>query len=146
MELHATPEEVMRAVEALDEFGRVEQVSENVMQGLTVALEECASNIVNHALKRDAQLKFCVTLEHRGGRLSIELRDPGPPFDPTAFSKPAPTEDDEPGGWGIQLVRRYTDAISYRREGAENVLLLTKSVGESPRSTTNCSPESKSKT
>jgi anti-sigma regulatory factor (Ser/Thr protein kinase) len=31
-----------------------------------------------------------------------------------------------PGGWGIQLVRRYTDEVRYTRAGGENVLRLIK--------------------
>jgi anti-sigma regulatory factor (Ser/Thr protein kinase) len=54
LNLHATPEEVMRAVEALEEFARAQGVPEKIIFGLALALEECGSNIVNHALKRDA--------------------------------------------------------------------------------------------
>src|SRR6185312_115807 len=105
-----------------------EGVSEKNIHGLALALEECASNVVNHGLKRNAQQKFRVAIERRGNQLLIELRDPGPAFDPTAFSGPAlPPQDDLPGGWGIQIIRRYTDGISYRRDGADNVLLLIKS-------------------
>ena len=53
LELHATPEEVMRAVEALQEFGREKQIPDKELFGLALALEECGSNIVNHALRRD---------------------------------------------------------------------------------------------
>ena len=62
LELQATPEEVMRAVGALQEFGRARQVAEKTLFGLALALGECASNIVNHALRRDARQTFRVTL------------------------------------------------------------------------------------
>lgn len=128
LELHATPEEVMRAVEALREFGLARHVAEPILFGLTLALEECGSNIVNHALRRDPARTFRVTLDQAGGALVIELRDGGPAFDPTQVPAQArePDEDRPPGGWGIPLVRRYTDDLRYRREGAENVLRLTK--------------------
>lgn len=134
MELHATPEEVMRAVDALQEFGQSHHVPEKALFGLALALEECGSNIVNHALQRDARQKFQVSLDHTGTAMNIELRDRGPAFDPTQ----APVADDSadaddrlPGGWGIQLVRRYMDEIRYRREADENVLLLTKRLVQS---------------
>jgi len=132
LELRATPEEVMRAVEALQEFGREKQVGERDLFGLALALEECGSNIVNHALRRDPQEKFQVTIEHTGAVVSVELRDRGPAFDPTQVrvSEPAPGDEDRPpGGWGIQLVRRYMDELHYRRESGENVLRLVKRVG-----------------
>jgi anti-sigma regulatory factor (Ser/Thr protein kinase) len=91
-------------------------------------LEECGSNIVNHALQRDARQKFQVALEHTDQTFVIELRDRGPEFDPTAAPGRGPQaeEDDLPGGWGIQLVRRYTDEIHYERAREENILRLTK--------------------
>src|SRR5262249_27815322 len=50
----------------------------------------------------------------------------------TQAVKECPQEDPDnrpPGGWGIQLVRRYMDEIRYTREANENVLRLTKHFG-----------------
>ena len=131
LELHATPEEVMRAVETMRQFAQAQGVPEKMIFGLALALEECGSNIVNHALLRDARQQFQVAIEHTGAAFVIELRDRGPAFDPTAAAvrKPQAEDDDLPGGWGIQLVRRNLDEIQYRREAGENVLLLTKRLG-----------------
>jgi len=128
LELHATPEEVMRAVEALQNFGRKAALSERDIFGLALALEECGSNIVNHALQRDSRKKFQIAIEHEGDSITIELRDRGPAFDPTGAIGRVPDGhgDDLPGGWGIQLVRRYSDEIRYVREGDENVLRVIK--------------------
>jgi len=127
LELHATPEEVMRAVDALRDFVRAQCLSEKAAFELALALEECASNIVNHAFKRDATQKFSVSFERNGSAIFIELRDGGPCFDPTKVEcKPRETEDDPPGGWGIELVRHYMDELLYKREREENVLRLTK--------------------
>src|SRR5262249_23639463 len=58
--------------------------------------------------------------------------DRGPEFDPTAAAdgKPQAEDADLPGGWGIQLIRRYTDEIRYTRAAGENILRLTKRLGE----------------
>ena len=131
LELHATPEEVMRAVEALQAFGQARQIPEKTLFGLALALEECGSNIVNHALRGDARQTFRVTLEHTDSAMVIELRDRGPRFDPTQAPGREQAADDDrpPGGWGIQLVRHYTDEVRYRREDGENVLRLTRRLG-----------------
>ena len=131
MELHASPKEVMRGVETLQNFARAEGLSEKVIFGLALALEECGSNVVNHGLQCDAQKQFQVVIEHTNHAFVIELRDCGPEFDPTKATarKPQADEDDLPGGWGIQLVRRYMDEIHYARVGNENVLRLIKHVG-----------------
>ncbi len=128
LELHATPEEVMRAVDALQESGRARGIPEKTLFGLALALEESASNIVNHALRRDARQVFRVSIEHTNGAVAIELRDPGPAFDPTRAPAAPPAPDDErpPGGWGLLLIRHYTDEIHYARQGEENVLRLIK--------------------
>jgi anti-sigma regulatory factor (Ser/Thr protein kinase) len=128
LELQATPEEVMRAVEAVQELARAHGLSEKTIFGLALALEECGSNIVNHALQRDARQQFRVAVELTGRSFVIELRDRGPAFDPTSAPERPPRADDDdgPGGWGIQLVRRHVDEIRYQREAGENILRLTK--------------------
>jgi len=128
LELHATPEEVMRGVEALETFAREQGVPEKQICGLALALEECGSNVVNYGLQRDATKTFAVSFNRTGDAFQIELRDAGPAFDPTAAvpRKVQAEDDDLPGGWGIELVRRNMDEFRYTREGAENVLRLIK--------------------
>ncbi len=132
LECHATPGEVMRAVEALQEFGQARQVPEKALFGLSLALEECGSNIVNHALQGDARKKFKVRIEHTGSQIVLELFDHGPEFDPlhAHVEDTRPDDDDDrlPGGWGIQLIRKYMDDVTYRREDGQNVLRLAKNV------------------
>ena len=132
LELRATPAEVMRAVEALQAFGREMRVAESALFGLALALEECGSNVVNHALRRDERQRFRVSFEVAGDALVVELRDRGPAFDPTRAPARSRAADDDarpPGGWGIPLVRRSTDTVEYAREGDENVLRLSKRLG-----------------
>ena len=128
LELHATPEEVMRAVEAMQAYALAQGVPEKMIFGLALALEECGSNIVNHALQRNGGKTFQVTAQRMDDQFIMELRDHGPAFDPTtaAERKPQAGDEDLPGGWGIQLVRRYTDEIRYARAGDENILRLVK--------------------
>lgn len=128
LKLLATPEEVMRAVNALQEFASSAGVPEKTIFSLALALEECGSNVVNYALQGDARQMFQVDLECSDSSFVIELRDRGPEFDPTTTAeRPLQADDDEaPGGWGIQLVRRSVDEIRYQRVAGENVLRLTK--------------------
>ena len=131
LELHATPEEVMRGVEALQQFAQIRGLPEKTTFSLALALEECASNIVNHGLQSDAQKIFGVTFDCSHDVFIIELRDRGPAFDPTVENSPRkPPDDDLPGGWGIHLVRRFMDEVHYERRAGENVLRLTKRLTE----------------
>jgi anti-sigma regulatory factor (Ser/Thr protein kinase) len=131
LELHATPEEVMRGVEALQAFAQETGVPEKMIFGLALALEECASNVVNHAYQRDARQTFRLRMQRHDDRFIVELRDHGPAFDPLQSAAPdLDTDPDERdiGGLGIHLVRRYTDELHYEREGDENVLRMTKQI------------------
>ena len=123
----------MRAVEALQEFARTHGASEKAAFGLALALEECGSNVVNHAYQKDARQKFQVSFDRVGNEIAVELRDRGSSFDPAraADRPPGANDGDIPGGWGIQLVRRYMDHITYTREGEENVLRLRKRIDAS---------------
>ena len=139
MELLATPEEVMRSVEELEKFGRNHGIAEKDLFAARLALEECGSNIVNYALRRNERLTFTVTIQLIGSNLTLELRDSGPEFDPTDFRKIEPRDDDTVGGWGLELVRRSMDEFHYRREGSENILMLTKVV-QTDKSQSNLKP------
>jgi sigma-B regulation protein RsbU (phosphoserine phosphatase) len=129
LELYATSEEVMRAVEALRTFGREHGISEETLFGMTLAVEECGSNIVRHTWAGDATKRFRATFECLADRLTVVLRDYGPAFDPTAVPPQTIGEDAEEGrlgGWGLEFVRHYLDQLEYAREGEENVLRLVK--------------------
>jgi sigma-B regulation protein RsbU (phosphoserine phosphatase) len=126
LELRATPEEVMRAVEALRAFCSAEGMPEADQHRFALALEECGANIIHHALQGDAEQAFRATFSRVGGAVVVELRDRGPAFDPTAVVAPDRDGDDQLGGWGLELVRRSVHALSYRREGDENLLQLTR--------------------
>lgn len=133
LELHATPGEVMRAVEALQEFAKQQKLGEHDTFALALAVEECATNIVEHAYRGDARQKFQVWFERAGRDITIQLRDRGPEFDPTTLSAPPPKAnepDERCGGWGVPIVRHYMDEIRYRREGNENVLRLRKRIAQ----------------
>ena len=132
LELHATPEEVMRAVEALQKFAEERRLPERTICGLALALEESACNIVNHGLQKDRAQRWRVSIELAKDSFVIELRDRGPEFDPTAAPQRAnqAQDNDLPGGWGIQLVRRNVDEILYQRSGGENILRLVKKLAQ----------------
>lgn len=129
LELHGTPEEVMRAVRALQSFAQTQGLPEKAIFDLALGLEECASNIVNHAYQRDATKTFQVAFEIANGAFVIELRDTGPAFDPTSVPRKSQADDDDlPGGLGIELVRRHVDDIHYERTHGRNILRLTKQL------------------
>jgi anti-sigma regulatory factor (Ser/Thr protein kinase) len=90
LKLQATPEEVMRAVETLQQFAQAQGLPEKTIFALALSLEECGCNVVNHALRRDRERNFQVSLQRTGRDFIIEVRDPGPEFDPTTAPPVSP--------------------------------------------------------
>ena len=139
MTLQAVPEDVMHAVGRLQAFGREQGIDEKTLFGLAVALEEFASNIVNHAYAGRRHEQFEVSFACSVDALTIELRDRGPAFDPLAVQAPRAEAGEAlrgEGGWGIHMARHYTDQMTYAREGDQNVLRLVKRLSATATSET----------
>jgi phosphoserine phosphatase RsbU/P len=128
-ELMATPQDVMRGVESLRAFAAERGLLEQDVFALSVALEECSSNLMQHALQGDASRSFKLVLQHTGDRFIMELRDRGVFFDPTLVAQieldPLGHTMHE-GGMGLHLVRHYVDEMTYHADGDEHVLRLIK--------------------
>lgn len=93
---------------------------------LDLALFEILVNIVRYGYP-DGAGEIRVNLKIEPASVRVEIRDHGIPFDPQAA--PPPVLDDilsgkRKGGLGIHLARSLTDEMIYRRDGAENVLVL----------------------
>jgi len=90
-----------------------------------LAAEELLLNAIEHG-GRDP-LSASVTLEVLPERLRLTLQDDGAPFN--FFDAPERKIDQtietaRPGRWGLELVRRFAQVISYRRVDNRNVVVL----------------------
>lgn len=102
---------------------------------LLVAVHELAVNTVHYGY-RGAPGTIEFELETVAGGVVARLRDHAPPFDPTRVPMPdtqRPLELRAPGGFGIQLARRFTDTLEYRQtsDGGNELTLFKRhdSVG-----------------
>lgn len=124
----------------LDNLGRVRDfVSGHVLPGdlpsdgagdLLLAVDEAVSNVMMHsAPSGEADIEVQFTRDRAA--LSVCIRDDAPLFDPTKVEEPgaidSPLERSEPGGFGLVLIRRLVDDLSYRvTEDGRNELVLVK--------------------
>lgn len=95
-----------------------------------LALEEVFMNVVMHGAP-GGRARVEVSLRLADGRLAMTIADDGPPFDPLSLPPPDVTvglSERQIGGQGVFLMRRMMDTVEYRREGARNVLSLTRQV------------------
>jgi len=96
---------------------------------LELAMEEAIVNVIKHGKVDELSLGAC---QSEGQQIEFELTDAGPAFNP--LTHPLPEETDlpleklEPGGKGLILMRKCTDAILYRRDGDLNVLTIVKKI------------------
>lgn len=102
--------------------------SDDDASSITLAVHEICVNIALYAYPEDkGEIGLMIWTE--GSRLFIEIRDAGVPFDPRSAVDPDIREKVDSarmGGWGIFLTRNLMDGFDYRREGGENILLLSK--------------------
>lgn len=89
---------------------------ERTVYGLVHAVDECATNIIEHGYRRRPG-PIDIEIDRVDETLTIVLRDHAPPFDPTGAPPPdltRPLEEREPGGLGLYLTRQMVDHWQYR--------------------------------
>jgi serine/threonine-protein kinase RsbW len=122
-----TPEEISAADAWIEDVGRRWGIAERTAFGARICVAEIAANVLEHGASRARSVELGVTLRRRGAGLDLEIRDSGPPFDPTAVTErplPETIEDAEIGGLGLRLIRSYASAMTYRHDGVCNHLRL----------------------
>lgn len=97
---------------------------------INLILEELCANYIEH-VGEDKMSFLKIKLSLEDSDLLITFQDNGPPFDPTKISVPdvnLPIEQRTAGGFGLHLVRHYTDKISYSRENTNNIIYMEKKL------------------
>lgn len=96
---------------------------------LRLAVEESFINIMQHGYGAGGG-PVTVDLQREDNRITIVMRDQGPPFDPTTVPAPdlgADWQQRAVGGLGVHLMQKMMDRVRYERNaGRENVLTLVK--------------------
>lgn len=129
--IEATPENVDRAVEFVDEMLEKYGCGVKEQMAIEVAVDELFGNIAHYAYSPEtgyATVKVDVVKDP----LSVEITfvDNGKPYDPLAKADPDTTqsiEDREIGGMGILIVKKSMDAVDYEYKDGKNILTIRKS-------------------
>jgi anti-sigma regulatory factor (Ser/Thr protein kinase) len=103
-----------------------QHLPQRVAANLDLCSTEVVTNIMNHAAGEGIQ-RILLRLGWQGDEVALEVEDEGREFDPRKVPEPAlPTsiQDARIGGWGIPIVRRFSDGLRYRHEGGRNCLTL----------------------
>lgn len=125
MSLANDVQEVARVIDSLEEFGASQGIAPEQALRFGLVLDELITNIISYGLQGRSDGTIQLAIEHANGKLSAELVDDGPPFDPLAAETEMPEGDIEHrqvGGLGLTLVKSFMDRLDYRRVGGFNRL------------------------
>ena len=97
---------------------------------LELCLNEALANVIAHggdsAAAQSVALQVCVQQDM--GEAAVSVTDAGPAFDATSAALKEPAHslaDATPGGLGLLLMRKLSDALAYHRADDKNVLTIT---------------------
>ena len=99
---------------------------------IELAMEEAVVNVIEHSYKGKGGEIDIILHDEKPDELVLIIKDMGPPFDPLAYMEMIQAENrvgaEERGGLGVLLMCRAMDHVHYQREGARNILTLTKKL------------------
>jgi sigma-B regulation protein RsbU (phosphoserine phosphatase) len=127
----ADPHAVVEATDRLRAWCRAAAIPEGPAHDLVLALEEAGTNVARHGLGEGSEATFRVRAWREPAHAHLEIRDPGPAFNPLDAPPPVMADHhaDQPvGGLGIHLVRSLMTRVGWVRDGHENVLTLTRAL------------------
>lgn len=94
---------------------------------LDLVMNEAVTNVMSYAYDDDAPHQIEITLTDIRDAVVITVTDDGRPFNPLATPARERTDDLESapiGGWGIDLIRRYSDTRHFSHVAGRNQLTL----------------------
>ena len=118
--------ELARVHAWLHDWAEREHLPAKVVHKLDLCSTEVVTNIVNHAGAEGAQ-HISLRLGWQGDAVALEVEDEGARFDLREHPSPPPPSslrDARIGGWGIPIVRHFSDGLRYRHEDGRNHLTL----------------------
>lgn len=123
--------EIERLARAVIAFGGANDLPEEVVGDIRLALEEVVTNVIMHGYTDSDEHEIEIRFSAAADRVSFTIIDDGQPFDPLSQPAPEPNNgfDDIPvGGLGVHLYRQLMDNVAYQRVGDRNLLALAKCI------------------
>jgi len=124
-----------RLIAFVEEFCDAHHIAANDRLRLTLIAEELFTNTATHGLRGSGAGEVRIALDAEATRVTMSFEDSAPAFDPLAHldaalaDLDAPTERRRIGGFGLALVARMADRISYARDEGWNRLTLSLARG-----------------
>jgi anti-sigma regulatory factor (Ser/Thr protein kinase) len=102
---------------------------------VALAVDEAATNVIEHAYHGAADRTFEVRYEDRGATFQVEVVDTGAMVDPRAMPRvdlDRYVTERRTGGLGVHLMEKIMDSVTFQRSARRNVCRLVKRKDGTP--------------
>lgn len=121
----------------ITEAAELAGLDERATWQVQLAVDEAATNVIQHAYDLDEPGDLTLGWECEGNRFIVSLRDSGKSFDPASVPPPditSPLEERQVGGLGLYLITRLMDEVRFEFHPQQgNVLTMVKYITSGPR-------------
>ena len=115
-----------------EEMTRAVALSESDLFALQLAVDEAATNIIEHAYGNMEPGEIELTIQQTPAKVVITLHDEGRPFDPetvAAYDSDLPLDEMKDRGAGLHLIRNIMDEVRFEFDELEgNTLEMVKLI------------------
>ena len=118
--------ELARVSAWVHDWAEGQRLPPRVALNLDLCSTEVVTNIMTHASSQGAQ-NILLRLGWQGQDVALEVEDECSEFDPRQVPEPVPAtsiQDARIGGWGIPILRRFSDGLRYSHHDGRNCLTL----------------------
>jgi len=122
--LHNEMAEVILFLKEARVFLEGQGVTGDALYAARLTLEELLTNVLKYALPQNQRTSFDVRIAVSDKEVEVFVRDAGPAFDPHQAKRPdmdCRTEDVQPGGLGLHMIRTMAALVDYKREQDHNL-------------------------
>lgn len=122
--------ELTKLSDELKELKDLWNLSNKFLLEINLILDELVTNIIEHG-EQQKEYDIWVKIKNDKDKIIIEVKDEGPPFDPTKCSMPDTTlelDKRKCGGLGVLFVHKLSDSCCYRRCNDTNIFTLIKNL------------------
>ena len=103
--------------------------ADGVPDRVALAVDEAATNVIEHAYHGATDRSFEVRYEDRAGEFQVEVVDTGAMVDPRAMPRvdlDRYVTERRTGGLGVHLMEKIMDSVTFQRSARRNVCRLVK--------------------
>ncbi len=105
------------------------EFSEMSVEKLKMAVDEACTNVIEHAYEGQSEQPIDISIIVNKDKLTVRIRDKGRRFDQTNYEEPnlvRYAKSRKSGGFGVHIMKKMMDDVSYRTSGGVNECCLIK--------------------